>query len=106
MFQMDLETAAYRVHWFVSDPRTSRVVFQKTEDLKESADLAELSPFRDRSLEEYEPYFREHRRKRKGLPVYRKADAPVENWLKDRWVGLRGALLLGGIRLGLKGGPR
>jgi hypothetical protein len=106
VFEWDPDGGAHRVHWFEADAERSRVTHTGSALLVDDTELAALSPFRDLSPHEYEVHFRTHRRKRKGLPVYRRADATIENWIKDRWVALRARVLTLALRLGLKGGPR
>jgi len=71
----------------------------------ERVDVADFSlrpVFEGYSDAEYFRWFKEHRVKRKGLPIYRDASDSLPNRLRDRWVWIRQVLIDAAAKSGLK----
>lgn len=66
-----------------------------------------LSPeFEGMSHSEYIRWFKKHRRKSKGLPVYTDAEGTLMNSINDKWVAARQRLIEAAVKLGLKSTKR
>jgi len=86
-------------HALFSPPST--VAYQFSEDV-ESADFSLKPEFEGFAHTEYIRWFKQHRVKRKLLPIYKEPDASLGNWLRDRWVGARQILIDAAAKSGLK----
>ena len=68
----------------------------------DAADFSLRPVFEGYSDAEYFRWFKEHRVKRKGLPIYRDASDSLPNRLRDRWVWIRQVLIDAAAKSGLK----
>ena len=57
-------------HWFEYEKKSKSVKYIESESFKESARLLEYSPYQNMDNNEYEEYFRTHRRKGFLIPVF------------------------------------
>lgn len=79
----------------------STVIYEFSEDV--ASQKFSLKPeFEGYSHPEYIRWFRKHRVKRKGLPIYKESDASIGNLLRDRWVALRQVLVDAAAKTGIK----
>lgn len=92
-------------HWHQFDPEDQSITHECTEGW-DGEILRELTPFAGMEHAEYVQWFRENRRKRKGLPVFVDYRQRYRNHLKDATVMLRQTMIEALLRLHLKGGPR
>ncbi len=98
------EVRAIRLRWYDYDPGTGRMEAGPVEGL-DGPIVTELTPFEGLSHDEYVRWFRDHRTRRRGLPVYAHY-AAATNVGRDAYLRARrgaGAVL---ARLGLKGEQR
>jgi len=77
-----------RFHWYQFDAERNQIVFEKTESW-DGEILKKLTPFVGMSHTEYIKWFKHHRARRRGLPVYTTYQDTWENLLKDSWVRTR-----------------
>jgi hypothetical protein len=90
------------LHWFDFDAGTSQLIYSSSESCVESSIIKALTPFAGLAQDEYLHWFRRNRVKRRFLPVYRYAEARMENWLKDRFLVVRQRGVETLIRVGWK----
>lgn len=88
------------VHHARFSPPTA-VTYQSTESVG-AQDFSLKPEFEGFDDVEYLRWFRANRIKKKGLPIYRQANASLGNWLRDRWVGARQVLVDSAAKAGLK----
>lgn len=88
-------------HWHQFDQTNNQLHFESSENINGPI-VRELTPFAGLPHDSYIKWFRAHRTRRRGLPIYRKYENAVENWLKDRYVGLRHGLIAALVRSGIK----
>lgn len=81
-----------RFHWHQFDTNRNLICFEKTEHW-DGAILQKLTPYADISHPEYTVWFKEHRTRRRGLPVYVDYRHSRRNWVKNRWVRARQGLI-------------
>ena len=79
-----------------------RLLVTKQENLFESEKLKKLSAFSGMEHEEYIEWFRQNRKKNKGLPIYKTVDSKVETFINDHFVALRQEFIDFLVRRGLK----
>lgn len=94
-----------RFHWHWFDADVSLLSIEKTEDSNGSV-IQELTPYSGMGHSEYVHWFRRHRRRRRGLPVYVDYRHSRRNWTKDQYVKLRQSLIQTLVRARFKRGPR
>lgn len=105
-FEWTPEQEDMTCHWFVYDSQTHALSHQSSEWVTSSERVHELTPYAGMDHEQYVSFFREHRRKRKLLPVYPSCDQTVRNYLRDRWVALRGSIIRNLMQTGFKSAER
>lgn len=105
-FEWVLSTQEMNCHWFSYNRRTGAVDYDLSEALRESADIARLTPFAGMEHREYVKWFKHHRRKKILLPVYQDSRSYVGNKLRDVWVKARHLLVCFASATQLKGGLR
>jgi hypothetical protein len=98
-------TRETRFHWHRFDPETAAVEPEATEGW-DGEILRGLTPFAGMGHAEYVRWFRAHRRRRRGLPVYADHRHGAANRARDAFVKSRQRLIELLLRLRLKGGPR
>jgi poly-gamma-glutamate synthesis protein (capsule biosynthesis protein) len=76
-------------HWFDYRRDDHSIQYLASEPARESAELKALTPFAGMSHGEYVKFFRRHRVKSRGLPIYRDYRHAFRNRLFDRWNTLR-----------------
>jgi poly-gamma-glutamate synthesis protein (capsule biosynthesis protein) len=91
----------HRAHWFAYEDQPERITFSSTEELAESQELARRTPFAGMSADEYLPWFRRNRHKKRALPIFRDYTAVGANRVREELVWLRhqGLMLLEATRL-------
>ena len=104
-FEWNPEGGGMLCHWFEYQRDSHALAYLKTDEVTKSEWILERTPFRGMPHHDYVRWFRTHRRRRRGLPVYRNYDDTRPNWFKDRYVGLRNDFIRVLTRLGLKAGP-
>lgn len=105
-FELEIERRQVKrvcFHWHRFDSESNRLMFEKTEDFKGSF-INELTPYAGMSHREYVRWFKIHRERRRGLPVYTDYRDIRINSIKDRYVRFRQALIWLLVKLGLKRG--
>lgn len=75
----------------------------ESEPVNRSRRIEDLTPFRGISHQEYKHWFRRHRLKRRGLPIYYDYDAVWRNRVKDGIVKLRHVILRAAEVFGVRG---
>jgi poly-gamma-glutamate synthesis protein (capsule biosynthesis protein) len=85
--------------WFDYDPAAQRVAPAGSEPL---AAYVAATPCAGMGDAEYVRWFRAHRVKRRGLPVYADPAAGAANALRDRWVHARHAAITAARAVGLR----
>lgn len=91
------------LHWFEYRRRSHELLHSGTEELAESDRIKSRTPYAGMSHDEYVVWFREHRVKRKALPVYADYRHAARNKTKDAYVRARHAGVQAVDRLGLRG---
>ena len=86
---VEIKDGFVTTHWFKYDKTGQKLMFVKSEDFSESERIAELTPFKDMSNEEYAAWFSKHRIKKKLLPIYFNPKSCLDDTIKDSWVKLR-----------------
>lgn len=95
-----------RFHWFHFDPDEGGLEHLTTEGV-DGAILRGLTPWeKAQENPSYARWFRKHRRRRRGLPVYANFLHSRRNRARDQWVQLRDKAIRALVQLGMKGGPR
>lgn len=89
-------------HWYIYSRATHVLSYSASETASSSSRIAALTPFRGMSHDQYKYWFRRHRVKKKGLPVYESADAVLGNWVRDRYAAIRQCGVNLTVRAGLK----
>jgi poly-gamma-glutamate synthesis protein (capsule biosynthesis protein) len=79
----------------------STVLYQSAESV-DSSDFSLRPAFEGLNEVDYLQWFRMHRVKRKGLPIYRDSAASLANSFRDGWVGMRQVLIDSAAKVGLK----
>ena len=79
-----------------------RLLVTKKENLFESEKLKELSAFSGMEHKEYIQWFRQNRKKTKGLPIYKTIDSEVETFINDNFTAIRQELIDFLVRIGVK----
>jgi poly-gamma-glutamate synthesis protein (capsule biosynthesis protein) len=79
-----------------------RLLITKQENLFESRKLKELSTFSGMEHEEYIRWFRQNRKKRKGLPIYKTVNSKIETFFNDKFTALRQEFIDFLVRTGVK----
>ena len=105
-FEWNARSKEMVCHWFRHEQDERPLSYLESSPVADCARTRALTPFEGMSHAEYVGWFGEHRRKRKGLPVYKNMNASYANWSRDRWVALRARLINLIFLLRLKGGPR
>lgn len=105
-FEWVLATKEMKCHWFAYNRVTGAVDYEKSEPLGGSSDMAALTSFAGMEHHEYVKWFKEHRRKKILLPVYRDSQCYLSNQFKDVWVKGRDLLINVASAAHLKGGLR
>jgi len=77
------------LHWFEYERETHAISYRRSESLVSDSGPTEHTPFAGLSQKEYRKWFRRHRVKRKGLPIYSDFRATMRNDLRDRFIGGR-----------------
>jgi len=89
------------LHWtYLQD--NEKLVITNKEKLFESEKLKELSTFSGMKHEEYIEWFRQNRKKSKGLPIYKTIDSKVETFFNDTFTALRQEFIDFLVRTGVK----
>lgn len=91
-FEWDPGTEKARCHWFLYDGKQT-LSHLSSEPVDGSKIVKAKTPFKDMNHKEYISWFKKHRRKRRGLPVYRTQKDIYGNKIRDTWVGVRGILV-------------
>lgn len=102
-FQWNVETGEARFQWYdfdVSEDATGGTIAPGPSETLEGRKISELTPFRNMSHTEYDRWFRSHRNRGRGLPIYYHWRQRVRNEVKDRWIQARGQAAY--ARLGLQ----
>jgi hypothetical protein len=86
---VDIRQDQNLVHIAEFNPELNEIWYRETHDInKKNCKLyAEFSGFSD---EDYTAWFKDHRKKKKLLPVFKVGDSSLMIWLKEKWVLLRG----------------
>jgi poly-gamma-glutamate synthesis protein (capsule biosynthesis protein) len=93
-----------RFHWYQFDPELGAIAFKNTEGWGGFV-ISQLTPYAGMNHQEYVPWFRANRKRRRGLPVYKDYHDVRRNWIRDKYVRLRQLGITTLVRLRLKGGP-
>lgn len=80
------------LHWFDYDRTTHAISYHSSQPLA-AGDALEHTPFAGLSHTEYKRWFRQHRVKRKALPVYDDYRAKYRNHLRDWYIRIRHPLI-------------
>ncbi len=75
------------------------LLLKKREELKQSAKIAKLTPFKNMSHQEYIAWFKANRYKNRLLPIYKNPESKVETLINDLWVGTRQQIIDFMVRL-------
>ena len=105
-FEWDLSSNEMHCHWYQFDPVKQCLNYRETEKLEDSKTIEELTPYQGMEHRDYINWFKQHRRKKKLLPIYRHVDSTIMNHLLDIWVRVRQHLVYSLFKCGLKQGPR
>jgi hypothetical protein len=92
---------AMRLHWYDFDPDTCAITPVQTEDFGGSI-VQSLTAFAGMSHSSYVSWFKTHRTRRRGLPVYADYRRRLNNRAKDYFVRARQAGINSLVQLGLK----
>lgn len=92
-----------RFHWHHYDLESNQISLEATEDWQGPI-LKSLTPFAGMPHAEYIQWFRQHRSRRKGLPVYANYRDNLGNAFKDRFVKARHSAINALVALNLKRG--
>ena len=88
------------VHYATFVP-PSEIVYEKSE-LIADAPFGARAPFEGATHKEYSEWFRANRYKKRGLPVYYEYESTLSNWVRDRFVSCRQAVIDTAVVLRLK----
>jgi len=91
-FEWDPVTEKTCCHWFLYDGKQT-LSYLSSESVDGSKIVKAKTPFKDMNHKEYISWFKKHRRKRRGLPVYPTYKDTFGNKIRDKWVGARGMLV-------------
>ena len=105
-FEWDPDTGASHCHFFRYDSRLQTLRHESSTRTEDSETIRALTPFAGFSHEKYVQWFRTHRRKKKGLPVYSSMQDTLGNQARDQWVATRNFMIRQLVALNLKGGRR
>lgn len=97
---VDMGSADPVVHHATFSP-PSQVTYDFSEQLS-SANFTLKPEFEGYSNSDYIQWFKKHRVKRRGLPIYRDPDARFTNAVRDCWVGIRQVVIDSAAKAGLK----
>ena len=92
-----------KFYWYQFDQRKNTLAFEDCENI-DGTIIKELTPFSGLSHKAYIRWFHTHRKRRRGLPIYRDYRNSFENWFKDKYVGLRQSIISSLVRSGIKQG--
>lgn len=95
---------AVQFHWCDFETRTNTVQPVQSEGW-DGALLSGLTPYAGMSHPEYVRWFKDHRTRTRGLPVYADYRATRRNQLADQYVKMRQRLIQILVQLRVKGGP-
>jgi hypothetical protein len=95
-----------RVHLFRFDADREELTLVKSSAVLEMEEVTMMSQFVDMSHSEYVAWFRENRRKRKLLPVYKDYRSARLNSIFDFAVWTRQKVIEAAVQLNLKRGPK
>lgn len=104
-FEWQPNVGKMRCHWFEFNPDAQAIGYVSSESLQKSKHIATMTPFRGLDHADYVEWFKENRRKRKLLPIYRDYRHVFRNHAKDLFVAARGAAIQLAVNVGIKGGP-
>ena len=90
------------LHWFEYDRASHDVTYLDSEPATDSRRMQQLTPYAGMPHEEYVKWFREHRVKRKALPVYLDYRNQHTNTAKDLYVRARHVGVTAIDRMGLR----
>lgn len=94
-----------RLDWYQFDAARNTLRFEGSEDTN-GATLRELTPYAGMGHAAYREWFKVHRTRRRGLPIYHDYTHIWRNRVKDRYTRARQTAIETLVRLRLKGGPR
>jgi len=103
-FQWDSKTHNMTCHWF--DFSNNSLRFMQSEPLNQSTQVIKLTPFKGMDHLNYCHWFKQHRRKKKLLPIYYDYKPGLSNYSKDSWNYIRTSLIQLLILLNFKKGPK
>ena len=87
-FEWDIDRQPV-LHWFEYERETHSISYRQSQFLESDAQPSDHTPFAGLSHKAYKKWFRRHRVKRKGLPIYYDFSATLRNGLRDRFIGGR-----------------
>jgi len=92
-----------RFHWFRFEDETISLNHLETEQWG-GAILRELTPYANIGHRDYIQWFKRHRTRRRGLPVYKDYNHVRRNQVKDAYVKMRQQIIGMLVKLRMKGG--
>lgn len=99
------EIKSVNFHWYRFDSEQNSLSLEQLETWGGGL-LRQLTPYAGMDHAEYIAWFRRHRIRRRGLPVYVDYHQTRRNHVKDIYVGWRQSFIRLLVRCRLKGGPR
>lgn len=93
-------------HWFEYRPEGHEVEFVESVSAEECQRIKELTPYSCMDNASYIDWFKQNRRKKKGLPIYKHAHSDCQNWIKTKWVLRRQKVIKLLLKMRIKRGPK
>ena len=92
-------------HWYEYEPEGHKLVFLESISAKECQKIRELTPYSDMDNDLYINWFKQNRRKKKGLPIYKDVHSDFKNRLRTEWVIIRQQVIKLLLAMNIKKGP-
>lgn len=93
-------------HWFEYKPEGHKIIYIESVPAKECQRIKELTPYAGMDNDLYINWFKQNRRKKKGLPIYKNANSDFQNKIKTKWVIRRQQVINLLLTMNLKKGPK
>lgn len=93
-------------HWYEYKPKSHHLKFIESIPAKECQRIKALTPYADMDNNTYIKWFKQNRRKKKGLPIYKKANSNIQNKINTMWVFRRHQIIKLLLAMNIKRGPK
>lgn len=102
-FEYDFATKEAKCHWFKYNKESDQLIeYLQSEGFEQSEILKEHSPYASMEDRQYITYFKNNRRKRFLIPVYKDISSKFQNRVFTSWLKARASLLRGLAKYNLR----